>query len=99
MPPDHWMQWNGWDFVAVIVATIVGFYFGWDVRGTRERSRQWLAEIKTGPSVALAQMLARMKDPRTCPSIDDELDAFAHVIDTAKSIHGDLQDEDTGGHP
>jgi hypothetical protein len=96
MPPDAWMDWDGWRWVSMVFTACIFFYFGWDARGTKERSRQFLASLKVNPSVALARQLACMKDPRDCPSIEDELEAFADVIDTAKEIHGDLREEDDG---
>lgn len=97
MPADHWMNWGGWQWVSLLLTAGICFYFGWDARGTKERSRRFLE--RTDSRDALVRLLAGMKDPRDCPSIDDEIEAFAHTISIARSIVGDLREEDTGGHP
>jgi hypothetical protein len=35
------MNWRGWSYVAILIAAPIWFWFGWDVRGTIERNRQW----------------------------------------------------------
>lgn len=96
LPPDmQWMDWGGWRWVAMIFTASLFFYFGWDARGTRERTKRFID--RTDSKVALVEVLAGMKDPRDCPSIDDEIDAFAHMIDTAKTLCGDLSEDDKEG--
>lgn len=92
MAPE-WMEWSGWAWISTIITACIFFYFGWDARRTRERTHAFI-EYRAS-KYALVEQLARMKDPRTCPSIDDELEAFATMIRTAKLICGDLsEDED-----
>ena len=52
------------------------------------------ASAKAKGSEAITKLMASMKDPRTCPSIDDELELFANLIEDAKSVHGDLYEGD-----
>lgn len=95
MAPD-WMHWDGWRWISLIFTACIFFYFGWDVRRTTERSRAFIE--RRGSKYALVELLAGMKDPRDCPSIDDEIEAFAHMINTAKLLCGDLSEEDEA-HP
>lgn len=94
MAPD-WMNWDGWRWISLIFTAVVFFYFGWDARRYRERTHAYL-EYR-GPKYVLVEQLARMKDPRDCPSIDDEIEAFAKTIRTAKLLCGDLSEDEA--HP
>jgi hypothetical protein len=44
MAPD-WMDWDGWRWVSLVFTACIFFYFGWDARGTKERSRRWREEL------------------------------------------------------
>lgn len=92
MAPE-WINWPIWNWISVPLGLGLGFWMGWDNHKHHARMRA-LLDWKTAPSVALAERLATFKDPRDCPSIDDEIEAFAWVVNEAKRIHGDLREPD-----
>ena len=47
MAPE-WMNWEGWRWISMILTACLFFYFGWDARGTRERTRAFLYDMSRG---------------------------------------------------
>lgn len=38
LPGEDWMNWKGWGWIFAPINMAIGVWFGWDVRGTHERS-------------------------------------------------------------
>ncbi len=41
-----WMNWDGWRWIAPFLGLAIGFYFGWDTRGWRERHKRMMRETE-----------------------------------------------------
>lgn len=94
-----WLNWQGWTTVAIFGALWAGFFSAWALRGSIaagniEELERRLRNVKAKltPALGIVEALARCKDPRTCPSIDDELEAFNRFIVEAKDLVGDLSE-------
>lgn len=92
-----WLNWPGWHWVAIAIALAQGTWFGWAIRSTNAKYDRFSlerdiadAKAKAAPAWRIIEALARSKDPRTCPSIDDELEAFNQFVLEAKDLVGDL---------
>lgn len=42
---DSWMDWDGWHWVALVMALANGIGFGWSIRGTHERAKNFRREM------------------------------------------------------